>query len=213
MAKTHTLTGLKFGRWHVKFLAEKNARGKTMWFCICECGVSRNVIGTNLVNGLSKSCGCLQKDAVMKHGHATNKTPEYQSWLSMNARCSNKNTNFYAYYGGRGISVCDRWKHSFEAFISDMGPRPSKSHSIDRIDNNGNYEPSNCRWATKEEQVFNRRPAKNKTGFPGVKHNPGCRFKPYSSKIRRRHKDIPLGYFSTAEEAYEAYINAKSKIA
>lgn len=86
-------------------------------------------------------------------------TSEYQIWAAMKTRCTNSQTRAYKYYGARGICVCDRWMNSFDAFLLDMGPRPSKKHSIDREDNDGNYEPGNCRWATKEEQNANRRNA------------------------------------------------------
>lgn len=102
-----------------------------------------------------------------KHGRSH--TPEYNSWHSMIQRCGNKNDNAYSEYGARGIRVCDRWRNSFTAFYEDMGDRPSPTHSIERLNNDGNYEPGNCKWATKTEQILNRRVNKNNTsGFRGV---------------------------------------------
>ena len=97
----------------------------------------------------------------LQHGHALleGNTPTYRTWIEMKARCFNRNKSQYPHYGGRGITVCERWKHSFENFLADMGERPV-GMSIDRIDVDGNYEPSNCRWATQAEQIRNRRPRK-----------------------------------------------------
>jgi hypothetical protein len=151
------ISGLKFGKLIVINLEKK--QGKLFyWNCICECGAKRIVSSNNLRNKTAFSCGkCIKKNK--KHGHKTRlgASLEYSSWVSMKNRCYNKNTNNYSLYGGRGIAVCDRWLNSFENFLEDMGNRPSKKHSLDRINVNGNYEPSNCRWATKYEQLRNQR--------------------------------------------------------
>lgn len=119
------------------------------WLCRCSCGNSCVVFASNLTRGNTKSCGCLK----LKHGHSH--SPTYSSWSSMMGRCTNPNAPDFGRYGGRGISVCEQW-HSFAGFLSDMGERP-KGCTLDRIDCNGNYEPSNCRWATQSIQSRNRR--------------------------------------------------------
>jgi hypothetical protein len=127
--------------------------------CRCECG---NEITTKLFylnKGQTKSCGCLNLELIKQRPvkHNKSKTKEYKAWLHMKGRCYNPKTIQFKYWGGRGIKVCDRWKNSFENFLEDMGFKPSLSHSLDRINVDGNYEPSNCRWATPEVQSRNRR--------------------------------------------------------
>lgn len=127
--------------------------------CQCECGNIKNIRFTHLRNGSIKSCGC-KKSLMIKNSkttHDKSKSSEWGIWNGMKQRCSNPNADNYSYYGGRGIKVCDRWFNSFENFLDDIGQRPSMKHSIDRINNDGNYEPSNCRWATKSEQRKNQR--------------------------------------------------------
>jgi len=157
MGKARDLTGEVFGRWTVLHLAGKNGT-RTRWECECECGTVRPVIGCNLVGGISKSCGCLKKEIIvkMRTKHGMCGSPEYIAWKNIKIRCYNPKFSGFHRYGGRGIAVCDEWRNSFEDFYNDMGDRPSKGHSIDRIDNDGNYEPSNCKWSTKEEQMSNR---------------------------------------------------------
>lgn len=143
--------------------AGKSRSGVILWECLCDkslggCGATTIVRGIHLRSGHTQSCGCLA-ELVQKTCHVTHgmtKTPEYQSWHGMKQRCTNSRHTSFSDYGGRGISVCDRWM-TFENFLSDMGRKPSTSHSIDRIDNNGNYEPSNCVWASKESQARNNR--------------------------------------------------------
>lgn len=127
-------------------------QGKGMWLCRCDCGKQTIVRSDCLNTGNTRSCGCLSGEL-----HGMTKTPEYRTWHHMNERCSNPNNRTYKNYGGRGIFVCEQWRNSFTTFYKDMGPRPSSKHSIDRINNNGNYEPGNCRWATIKEQNGNTR--------------------------------------------------------
>src|SRR5919106_2312632 len=112
-----------------------------------------------------------------RHGEARPRTPEYHSWLGMIRRCTNSKATGFKHWGGRGISVCDRWRNSYLAFLEDMGRRPSPEHSLDRINNNGNYEPGNCRWATSSEQRFNSRKRAPAEMAPTVCENPICRIK------------------------------------
>jgi hypothetical protein len=149
-------TGKKFGQLTViEYSHTKGAR--SMWRCLCDCGKEKIVNGHELVCGDTRSCGCLRGKLNITHGEASGKkTKEYKTWTGMATRCYNTGHHKYPIYGGRGISICDRWRHSYENFLADMGRAPSLKHSIDRPDVNGNYEPGNARWATPQEQHENK---------------------------------------------------------
>lgn len=147
--------GRKYGRWTITAMASDVRTKQPLALCDCDCGTRSKLIHFRTMRaGTSRSCGCLAQSLRTKH--SLSGTPEYIVWVAMRARCHNPKSPNYAYYGGRGIKVCDRWLNDMAAFVSDMGPRPSPNHSIDRKDGNGNYEPGNCRWATKMEQIVNR---------------------------------------------------------
>lgn len=155
MGKLIDLSCKTFGNWVVICRSQDNIGGKPAWVCKCKCGTIAIVRGSDLRLGSSKQC---VKCRPRIHGHTSSKgykSPEYNSWLSMKNRCTNLNATGYNRYGGRGVKVCKRWINSFENFLHDMGPRPQGT-SLDRINNNGNYTPSNCQWASANRQSYNK---------------------------------------------------------
>lgn len=154
---TAVTPGQLYGRLRVVWLFKRlKANGRhyyAMAECSCVCGGRKAVRVGNLQSGNTRSCRC-------SRARRRYRTPEYTTWATMLQRCTNEKCTVYANYGGRGITVCARWR-SFDNFLEDMGERPSSHHSLDRINNAGNYEPGNCRWATRAEQAANKRPRKD----------------------------------------------------
>lgn len=162
--KREDLTGNRYVRLTAVSFSDR-INGRNHWLFACDCGNQRILSENSVKRGLTKSCGCLRAEKAKQNGslssgpvptHGKSKIPEYFVWKSMRQRCGNPKSTDYTEYGGRGITVCERWS-DFQNFIKDMGNRPSAKHSIDRIDNSGNYEPANCRWVTNEIQATNRR--------------------------------------------------------
>jgi hypothetical protein len=162
------LTGQRFGR----LLVERRSANRgtsAAWECACSCGARTTVTTGALRSGHTASCGCYSRERSAERlrsiarTHGENGSPEWLAWAGMRARCGNPKNHAFSRYGGRGIRVCTRWLDSYENFLADMGRKPSAKHSLDRIDNDGNYEPGNCRWATAMEQRHNRRDSRTIT--------------------------------------------------
>ncbi len=144
-------------RFHDTFC--KTGKARVRWVCLCDCGKEVIVRGESLQCKNTRSCGCLEKELTSRRSriHGRSDTPLFRVWATMISRCHNPNTKSFPRYGGRGISVCERWRHSFVNFLSDMGERPTKKHSIERKENSGDYTPENCVWATSKQQSRNTR--------------------------------------------------------
>lgn len=162
MNEIKDIAGMKFGRLLAVRPTDKRMARKVVWECICDCGKTVFVSGAMMRRGNTRSCGCLHADlrpeimrrTMRTHGATYSRT--WNSWMAAKSRCFCKTDPAYGNYGGRGITMCDRWRHSFETFLADMGERPV-GRTLDRKNNDGNYEPGNCRWATAFEQTHNRR--------------------------------------------------------
>lgn len=200
------LNGIRFSNLVAKEFCGKNKHNQTLWKCLCDCGNtvvrSRNSLKKNRL----VSCGCFLKTFLpnINTKHKMSKSPEYRAYRGMLNRCYRKKERNYESYGGRGIVVCDKWKESFVEFLKDVGQRPSENHSIDRINNDGNYEPGNVKWSTTLEQSLNRRKKRNTSSkYRGVSFykNKNC----WVAKIAINRKKYHLGYFKSEDEAALAY--------
>ena len=212
MAKKLNLIGQVFGRLTV---IEEGAgktsisgRKRTTWVCQCSCGNTVETQTASLRGGKTKSCGCLAKEIKTTHGKS--RTKENKVWRGIKQRCLNPKHKQYPDYGGRGITICDEWKDDFQAFYDCVGKAPYPSASLDRINNDGNYEPGNIRWASKSIQVINRRIGKdNKSGIKGVCF---CNtHKIWKAYISVKSKSINLGHYSNKEDAVKARLVAEEK--
>jgi len=185
---------------------KRGPRGESFWWCQCACGELTNVNSRRLESGKTKSCGCRLKEIRRRFSQERKKyngtfdTRTYRSWHRMKKRCFDKKDKDYPKYGGKGITVCARWIE-YENFVEDMGFRP-QGKTLDRINNDGNYDPVNCRWATARQQVLNRPYGK------GYQKKLNGNFEVC---IKNFGKHRWIGSYHTAEEAYEAYLEAKSK--
>lgn len=161
------LSGKRFGRLTVLSKELPSIVRSVRWVCRCDCGIELSVLSQSLRRGQTRSCGCLHREQLgsIKMTHGMSYSFEYRVWTGMRSRCLNPRTQRYKDYGGRGITICDRWADSFENFFSDMGAAPGTKYSIDRIDNNAGYSPGNCRWATNAQQSRNQSRNRNLTCF------------------------------------------------
>lgn len=206
--KFKDLVGVRFGRLVV---TERDLIRPipTRWLCQCDCGKTSDPLSNSLMSGRTNSCGCLQKERLLRANttHGLSRTGAYKAWHGIIDRCTNPNFPKYSYYGGRGIRVCERW-HSYENFLADMGPRPA-GKTIDRYPNNdGHYEPGNCRWATHSEQNVNMRARVRPQSLPPGVYRQKDKFK---ATIRIRGRTIHLGVFNTPSAASNAFEAERAK--
>lgn len=199
--KALDLKNKKFGRLMAIKQIGRNKHKNILWECVCDCGNIISVPGARLKGGHTTSCGCKRNEKIgmLNKSHGMKNTPEYRSWNAMLNRCRNEKFKQFSDYGGRGITVCDRWKDSFENFYEDMGTRP-KGTTLDRINNNGNYSPKNCRWATTFEQQGNKRkPINGSNNHKNIYFHKAS--KKWQSFIIIEKEYFWIGTFDTEKEA------------
>lgn len=202
------LSGRKFGRLTVIGRSERGPSNSRYWACRCDCGALHRAATHSLTSGAIVSCGCYQKQrtAARNRRHGMTGSPEYKVYRSMMDRCYRAGNKSFENYGGRGIQVCDEWRASFAQFLSNMGPRPSTQHTLERVNNQLGYSPLNCVWADRSQQAVNRRRfATNTSGVTGVRPHVGKDGKVFyraSAQFRRRR--AYLGSFPTMEAAVAA---------
>ncbi len=201
MGKFIDITGNKYSRLEVlEYMGKKDHR--SMFKCKCDCGNIVDILASSLKSGNTTSCGCYQLEIRTKHNKSF--TPEYRIWAGMKSRCLNKNETQFFNYGGRGIKVCQEWIDSFESFYNDVGPRPTKNHSIDRIDNDKGYHKDNVKWSLPKEQCANRRGWSNSSSsFKGVSWHKKCKKWAANIYISGNHKS--LGHYTDERMAALAY--------
>lgn len=199
-----------YGNLKVLEETDRDKHGKRQFICLCLlCNNTKPIKATYLRTGKVDSCNCDWADKISKaktkHGFSCNPSKEYNAWMGMRVRCRDKNYHAYHRYGGRGIKVCDRWD-DFKYFFEDMGEAPSSIHQLDRINNDRDYSPDNCKWSTPKENANNRKKYSSKSGYTGVFYKE--RLKKYEANfnVDRKHKYV--GVFKTLEEAVNARRNA-----